>query len=53
MTALVAQVLIVGLMMGALYALMAIGITFIASIMKMINWSMGEFYMIEIGRAHV
>ena len=46
MTALVAQVLIVGLMMGALYALMAIGITFIASIMKMINWSMGEFYMI-------
>src|SRR6266516_2883647 len=46
MTALVAQVLIVGLMMGALYALMAIGITFIASVMKMINWSMGEFYMI-------
>jgi branched-chain amino acid transport system permease protein len=46
MTALIAQVLIVGLMMGALYALMAIGITFIASIMKMINWSMGEFYMI-------
>lgn len=45
-TALLAQVLIVGLMMGALYALMAIGITFIASIMKMINWSMGEFYMI-------
>ena len=43
---LVAQTLIVGLMMGALYALMAIGITFIASIMKMINWSMGEFYMI-------
>lgn len=25
---------------------MAIGITFIYSIMKMINWSMGEFYMI-------
>src|SRR3712207_2707952 len=33
-------------MMGAMYALMAIGITFIAGIMKMINWSMGEFYMI-------
>ncbi len=31
--------------MGAVYALMAIGITFIASIMKLINWSMGEFYM--------
>jgi branched-chain amino acid transport system permease protein len=42
----VAQTLVIGLMMGALYALMAIGITFIASIMKMINWSMGEFYMI-------
>src|SRR2546423_6361353 len=46
MPSLIAQVLIVGLMMGALYALMAIVITFIASVMKMINWSMGEFYMI-------
>ena len=44
--ALLGQVLIVGITMGAMYALMAIGITFIASIMKMINWSMGEFYMI-------
>src|SRR5262249_49693407 len=25
---------------------MALGITFIYSIMKMINWAMGEFYMI-------
>ena len=41
-----AQLVTVGLMMGALYALMAIGITFIASVMKLINWSMGEFYMI-------
>ncbi len=40
------QVLITAIMMGAMYALMALGITFIASIMKMINWSMGEFYMI-------
>jgi branched-chain amino acid transport system permease protein len=46
MAALILQVLIVALMMGALYALMAIGISFIASIMKLINWSMGEFYMI-------
>lgn len=46
MPALILQVLVVGLMMGALYALMAIGITFIASVMKVINWSMGEFYMI-------
>ncbi len=45
MASLLTQVLIVGLLMGAVYALMAIGITFIASIMKLINWSMGEFYM--------
>src|SRR5438093_7271779 len=32
--------------MGMLYSLMALGITFIYSIMKMINWAMGEFYMI-------
>src|ERR687884_2135870 len=40
------QTLIAGVMIGVLYALMALGITFIYSIMKMINWSMGEFYMI-------
>ncbi len=38
--------LIAGVMIGTLYALMAMGITFIYSIMKMINWSMGEFYML-------
>jgi len=37
---------IAGIMIGVLYALMALGITFIYSIMKMINWSMGEFYML-------
>lgn len=42
----VPEVLLVGLMMGALYALMAVGITFIYSLMKMINWAMGEFYML-------
>jgi branched-chain amino acid transport system permease protein len=31
---------------GVIYSLMALGITFIYSIMKMINWGMGEFYMI-------
>src|SRR5438128_12088279 len=41
-----AQTLIAGVMIGVLYALMALGITFIYSIVKMINWSMGEFYMI-------
>src|SRR5205814_322377 len=45
-TELFVQTLIAGLMIGVLYALMALGITFIYSIVKMINWSMGEFYMI-------
>lgn len=43
---LLANFLVSGLIIGVLYALMAMGITFIYSIMKMINWSMGEFYMI-------
>jgi branched-chain amino acid transport system permease protein len=43
---LLVQTLIAGVMIGVLYALMALGITFIYSIVKMINWSMGEFYMI-------
>jgi len=38
--------IIAGVMIGTLYALMAMGITFIYSVMKMINWAMGEFYMI-------
>ncbi len=41
-----AQTLIAGLMIGVLYALMALGITFIYSIVRMINWAMGEFYML-------
>ncbi|MBS0539945.1 MAG: branched-chain amino acid ABC transporter permease [Proteobacteria bacterium] len=45
-TELVAQTAISGVMIGVLYALMALGITFIYSIMRMINWAMGEFYMI-------
>ncbi len=45
-TELFLQTLIAGLMIGVLYALMALGITFIYSIVKMINWAMGEFYMI-------
>jgi branched-chain amino acid transport system permease protein len=40
------QTLIAGVMIGVIYALMALGITFIYSIVKMINWAMGEFYMI-------
>jgi branched-chain amino acid transport system permease protein len=45
-TELLVQTLIAGLMIGVLYALMALGITFIYSIVKMINWAMGEFYML-------
>ncbi len=45
-TELVVQTAISGVMIGVLYALMALGITFIYSIMRMINWAMGEFYMI-------
>jgi branched-chain amino acid transport system permease protein len=40
------NIVLTGLIVGTIYALMAVGITFIYSIMKMINWSMGEFYMI-------
>lgn len=40
------QYLLSGIVIGVIYSLMAIGITFIYGIMKMINWSMGEFYMI-------
>ena len=45
-TELFTQTLIAGLMIGVLYALMALGITFIYSIVRMINWAMGEFYML-------
>ena len=45
-TELLIQTLIAGLMIGVLYALMALGITFIYSIVRMINWAMGEFYML-------
>src|SRR5262249_34067509 len=43
---LLVQTLLSGLMIGVLYALMALGITFIYWIVKTINWAMGEFYMI-------
>jgi branched-chain amino acid transport system permease protein len=43
---LVSQYVLSGVVIGLLYSLMALGITFIYGIMKMINWGMGEFYMI-------
>ena len=43
---LLSQYVLSGLVIGIIYSLMALGITFIYGIMKMINWAMGEFYMI-------
>src|SRR5205814_3372097 len=43
---LLSQYVLSGLVIGVIYSLMALGITFIYGIMKMINWAMGEFYMI-------
>src|SRR5438552_15481934 len=43
---LLSQYVLSGLVIGLIYSLMALGITFIYGIMKMINWGMGEFYMI-------
>jgi branched-chain amino acid transport system permease protein len=43
---LVTQYVLAGVVIGVIYSLMALGITFIYSIMKMINWAMGEFFMI-------
>ena len=40
------QFLIAGIIMGILYCLMSLGINFIYGIMKVINWAMGEFFMI-------
>jgi len=45
-TVLLSQYVLSGVVIGVIYSLMALGITFIYSIMKMINWGMGEFYMI-------
>jgi branched-chain amino acid transport system permease protein len=45
-TVLLSQYVLSGVVIGMIYSLMALGITFIYSIMKMINWGMGEFYMI-------
>ena len=43
---LIMQYALAGLVIGAIYCLMAVGITFIYSVVRMINWAMGEFYMI-------
>jgi branched-chain amino acid transport system permease protein len=43
---LLSQYVLSGVVIGVIYSLMALGITFIYSVMKMINWAMGEFFMI-------
>ncbi len=43
---LLTQYVLAGLVIGSIYCLMAVGITFIYSVVRMINWAMGEFYMI-------
>jgi branched-chain amino acid transport system permease protein len=43
---LLSQYVLSGVVIGIIYSLMALGITFIYSVMKMINWGMGEFYML-------
>ena len=43
---LLTQYALAGLVIGAIYCLMAVGITFIYSVVRLINWAMGEFYMI-------
>jgi branched-chain amino acid transport system permease protein len=43
---LISQYVLSGVVIGIIYSLMALGITFIYSVMKMINWAMGEFFMI-------
>jgi len=40
------QYVLSGLVIGVIYALMAVSITFVHGVMKIVNWSMGEFYMI-------
>src|SRR4030043_2089178 len=45
-TQLFMQFLISGIIMGVLYCLMSLGVNFIYGIMKVINWAIGEFFMI-------
>lgn len=41
-----AQTLVNGLMVGAIYVLMAIGFTLVFGIMRIVNFAHGEFYMV-------
>ena len=41
-----AQTFVNGLMVGAIYVLMAIGFTLVFEIMRIVNFAHGEFYMV-------
>jgi branched-chain amino acid transport system permease protein len=43
---LLVQFTVSGAMTGVLYSLMALGVTFIFSVMRMINWAVGAFFVI-------
>src|ERR1051325_10903053 len=40
------QLLIFGVLIGIIYALMALGLTLIFGVMRMVNFAHGEFYMV-------
>jgi len=43
---LIVEIIVSGLMMGSFYGLMAIGLTLIFGILKVVNFSHGEFFMV-------
>ncbi|MBP1727618.1 MAG: inner-rane translocator 26, partial [Deltaproteobacteria bacterium] len=43
---LIVDIIVSGLMMGSFYGLMAIGLTLIFGILKVVNFSHGEFFMV-------
>jgi branched-chain amino acid transport system permease protein len=53
MTWLLGQALINGLLSGGVYALVAVGITIVFGVMKMINFAMGEFLMLGMYMTYI
>jgi len=43
---LIFEIVFTGLLMGSFYALMALGLTLIFGILKIVNFAHGEFFMI-------
>ncbi len=46
MTAVIAQALVNGLLIGGIYALVSIGVTLIFGVVKIVNFAQGEFVMV-------